>query len=300
MKLTHALAFPALLVTAAALNAQTTPPPPQRTFGNGTLPEFLQPYDIDKDGKLSAEEREAARKDRADRQKEAFDRCDTDGDGKLSREEIEAARAAARQKIEDLRKQRFEEADKDDSGALDKDEFAAMCRIGTLPQDVIDRIFSYLDADASGGISLEEFMRSFQPPPPPPQIPPFATADADSSGDVTSAEFVAACTAAGIPELKAKEIFARLDWNKDGVLKPGEYPGTMPPPPPPPQPKPLPEFAVADVDQSGFLSPMEFKAAAMVAMIPGREADEMFIKADANRDRRLSAEEYGTLLPPAE
>ena len=33
----------------------------KKTFGDGTLPEFLVPYDVNEDGELDAEERQAAR-----------------------------------------------------------------------------------------------------------------------------------------------------------------------------------------------------------------------------------------------
>ena len=71
MKLTIALVAWAFLATGMSVKAQTG-----RSFGNGTLPEFLKPYDTNNDGTLSAEERLAARNGRIDRMQEALANSD--------------------------------------------------------------------------------------------------------------------------------------------------------------------------------------------------------------------------------
>ena len=61
--------------------------------GKKSPPEVIEKYDTDGDGKLSEEERKAAREARRAKILEEFD---TDGDGKLSGEEKKAAREAMR------------------------------------------------------------------------------------------------------------------------------------------------------------------------------------------------------------
>lgn len=296
MKVTHALALLALLSAGAAVQAQT--PPPGRTFGDGSLPEFLKPYDANNDGVLSAEEREAARKDRIARREEALAKWDTDGDGKLSPEEIAAARKAACDRINQIREQRFDDADTDDDGYLSAEEFAAMVP-PEIPDDMVDRIFNHLDADDDNQIAKAEFLRACEPPPPPPPPPPipgFETADVNpTDGQVSPEEFVTALTAAGFTAEQARHLFARHDADHNGTLSPTEYPGAKPPPPPPPV---LPPFDVADADDNGTVSKPEFMRAANAAGIPGPVAEDMFRRADRDRNWVLGPLEYGSLLPP--
>ena len=292
MKLTYALAISALFAATAATRAQTTPPP--RSFGDGGLPEFLQPYDVNGDGVLSAEERDAARAARPTRENNALSQWDTNHDGVLSQAELDAARQATQTHIDALRGQRFDEADTNHDGFLDLAEFTAMCAHANLPADLVNRIFTQI-AGADNLISRAEFLRSCEPPPPPPQLPPFATADADSSGDVSLAEFTTALAALTPPvdAQHATDLFHRLDGNHDGKLVPGEYPGTRPLPPPA-----LPAFAVADANSDGFVSHDEFLAVATAAGYAPLAAEGRFLEADRNHDRRLDLIEYFSLLPP--
>ena len=62
-----------------------------KVFGNGTLPEFLVKYDLNEDGVLDEEERQAAKDARKNRAKERRALWDTDEDGEISKEEREAA-----------------------------------------------------------------------------------------------------------------------------------------------------------------------------------------------------------------
>lgn len=131
-----------------------------KTFGDGSLPEFLAKYDLDGDGALNEEERQAAKEDRKTRAQERRESWDTDGDGEISDEEREAARDALRAKIEERRNERFAEADTDEDGALSTEEFAAIGAIARLAErrpEAAEKIFARLDADENGSISAEEF-----------------------------------------------------------------------------------------------------------------------------------------------
>ena len=309
MKLTIALAAWAFLATGMSVHAQSG-----RTFGNGTLPEFLKPYDTDNSGTLSAEEREAARKGRVDRMQEALAKWDTNGDGKLSPTEIEAARKAARDEVDAIRNQRFLDADKNlvdtpGYGYLSLAEFTAMIPLppeGAPPLD-ITRMFGFLDADKDGQISLAEFLAPCPKSPPPPDMPPLremlAFVQVDTNADkVISPEEFAVFVKRPIPGLTDDQIaamFAKLDANTDNGITPDEWPLQDPMQPPvTTTPLPLPAFATANKNGDGWVDPMEFGMAACASHIPALLVPDMFRKADVNRDFKLNATEYASIPSP--
>lgn len=171
MKLNTTLLLSAVLLAAAP--AGQAADPPRNPFGSGELPEILKPFDVDNDGKLSEEERQAyikavkegqvARPGRppGERPKNPFD---TDGDGKLSEEEKAAAQEAIRAKIEAERTRRFDELDKDDDGFLTAEEFLG---VPGIRPELAARILAHLDKDADGKISKDEFLAALRPPRPP-------------------------------------------------------------------------------------------------------------------------------------
>lgn len=167
MKTTTALLFGALLFGAAA-NAQS---PTRQRFGTGELPEFLKPYDLDGDGKLSEEEHQAAMK--ALRESKPVrpgikNPIDTDGDGKVSDAERKAARDAAAAKVAEERIKRFNELDADQSGELTAEELKAIPRVTDA---IIAQMIARLDTDKNGTVSQDEFTTVLKPIEPP--VPPF-------------------------------------------------------------------------------------------------------------------------------
>ena len=131
-----------------------------KVFGNGNLPEFLVKYDLNEDGVLDEEEKQAAKDARKERAIERRSKWDTDEDGKISKEEREAARDALRAKIEEKRLARFAEVDTDGDGSLSAEEFGAIGsikRLGKWSPRSIERIFARLDDDENEGISADEF-----------------------------------------------------------------------------------------------------------------------------------------------
>lgn len=157
-------------LTMGQVNAQTNDH--GRTFGDGTLPDFLEIYDTDGDGVLSEEERQAMREARRDDRHQHFiDEWDTDGDGVLSEEEKEAAHIAIRERIIARRALRFDEADINGDGFLSPEEFKAIPAVARLLHEYPEKvrmIFNRLDADDDGLISKEEFMAHLHHRSPPP------------------------------------------------------------------------------------------------------------------------------------
>jgi Ca2+-binding EF-hand superfamily protein len=224
-------------VTGTPADAQT-----RKQFGTGELPEFLKPYDLDNDGKLSVEERlayeKAVREARPPRPG-TKNPWDTNGDGVLSEEEKQAAREAIAAKMLEHRTKRFNELDKNSDGFLDSTELAAIPRI--TPEQVAAMI-KHLDKDADGKISKEEFLSAMRPPLPPlpplPPMPPYPLGriplalqayDADKNGQISLDEW--------------RAFVAAVDTNKDGRMSLDEWkayvlahPELLPPPPPPPAP----------------------------------------------------------------
>lgn len=278
MKTTPILIASSLLL-AAGVRAQTTEPTPPRPFGTGELPEFLKPYDLDGDGKLSTEERQAFEKAMREARPKLPGRLnpwDTNGDGKLSPEEIQAARDAVAAKIRETRIKRFNELDVNEDGELSAEELKA---IPGITDEMVARMISHLDKDANGTISLEEFLavlRPVQPPCPLPQPlpnpfpttgipcpPPLAKFDTDRNGRLSLTEVQA--------------VIAALDTDKDGTVSPAEWEAYLksmvPQPPPFPLPQPLPDpfpatglsypspLAKFDADRNGKLSLAEAQAA---------------------------------------
>jgi Ca2+-binding EF-hand superfamily protein len=171
--------YTALLTSLLALAALPAQAGDRKPFGTGELPEIMKPFDVNADGKLSAEERqafEAAMRDKA--KGDLLKKFDTNGDGVLSPEELKAARDAARARMEEKRTARFNEMDTNKDGFLSPAEFKPPVN---LPADLVTAIFNHLDKDKDGKISKTEFLAACAgpiggggTPPPPPRdgLPP--------------------------------------------------------------------------------------------------------------------------------
>ena len=132
-----------------------------RAFGNRGFYEFPTECDIDGDGIIAEEEREAMRDARRERYQSRLDRWDTDGDGMLSEQEREAAKEARRQRMEEKRTERFDEADIDEDGFLSFVEFSALPAVERLNENHPDKpgwIFNNLDTNGDGLVNVEEFV----------------------------------------------------------------------------------------------------------------------------------------------
>ena len=192
----HTYLFLCLLILPVTGLAQ------ERTFGNGTLSEFLSLYDVDDSGGLSPEELRALSADRKNsknngnkgnkgnsakrgiqlgngpknRVARVKSRWDTDGDGKISHSEREAAKSAIRKQIEARRALRFDEVDNNSDGFLTLAEFNSISAVSAVDEarpGVSDELYYNLDLDNDGKVSKEEFLRKIDSLPvvDPAKIP---------------------------------------------------------------------------------------------------------------------------------
>jgi Ca2+-binding EF-hand superfamily protein len=127
-----------------------------KTFGDGSLPDFLATYDTNGDGMIDEEERQAMVEARKAAREERRAEIDTDGDGVISEEERQAARQAVRDRIEAKRQERFNEIAGED-GLLSLEEFSALPQFANVDPERVAALFNHLDTDDSGFVTFEEF-----------------------------------------------------------------------------------------------------------------------------------------------
>jgi Ca2+-binding EF-hand superfamily protein len=223
------LAAALLLGVSTTIASAQTPAPDRKAFGTGELPEFLKPYDIDEDGKLSIEERQAYEKATREARQQRPGRVnpwDTDGDGVLSEEEKAAARAAIAERIKAERTKRFNELDTDDDGKLTAEELGKIPHI--KPEQVAAMIARLDTADEAGVkdgmISLEEFLAALRPVEPP--FPPFPLPQPLPKFKVPCPLLVKAFDTSGDGMLDQTELaamLAALDTSGDGRISLEEW-----------------------------------------------------------------------------
>lgn len=212
-----------------AANAQPTGPN-RKPFGTGELPEFLKPYDLDDDGKLSIEERQAyeqATREARQQRPGRVNPWDTNSDGVLSDEEKAAARAALTDRIKTVRTKRFNELDTDDDGFLTALELA---KIPNITPEQVDAMIARLDKAAEGGlkdgkISLEEFLVALRPVEPP--FPPFPLPQPLPRVRIACHLLLKAFDTSPKDQMLSPEelaaMLAALDTNTDGKISPDEW-----------------------------------------------------------------------------
>jgi Ca2+-binding EF-hand superfamily protein len=118
------------LLTAAAGSARAEEGQPAE---RPDAPWFVKRYDKDGDGKISPEERQAAKDEwQKKREQRALKNFDKDGDGKMSPEEW----AAFEQSEKDHKQQLLQKFDKDGDGKLSKTEWAEARKAHQVPESI--------------------------------------------------------------------------------------------------------------------------------------------------------------------
>ncbi|MCH1499939.1 MAG: hypothetical protein L7U83_12835 [Akkermansiaceae bacterium] len=140
-----------ILVASSLLGSAILAQGLSKSFGDGTLPEFLMRYDVNDDGIIDEEERQAIKEER-----KAARQSRRNGGGKMSLEERLAARDSIRERILSKRAKKFAEIAGAD-GVLSLEELSSLPAFKNAFKERVDSIFARLDSDKSGDVSLEEF-----------------------------------------------------------------------------------------------------------------------------------------------
>ncbi len=128
----------------------------EKTAISARLPEFLRVFDVNDDGVIDEEERQAIRDYRHQLREERRVSIDLDDDGEISIEEVAIARESIRESIATRRLERFSQIAGEDA-LLTFEELLIIPGISDLPPVTIEAIFARLDADESGAVDVDEF-----------------------------------------------------------------------------------------------------------------------------------------------
>lgn len=140
-----------ILVASSLLGSAILAQGLSKSFGDGTLPEFLMRYDVNDDGIIDEEERQAIKEER-----KAARQSRRNSGGKMSLKERLAARDSIRERILSKRAKKFAEIAGED-GVLSLEELSSLPAFKNAFKERVDSIFARLDSDKSGDVSLEEF-----------------------------------------------------------------------------------------------------------------------------------------------
>lgn len=196
-------------------------------------------------------------------------------------------------------------ADTDHDGFISAAEFAAMPRLQKIPAEKRDHLFQRLDKDADGKLSRDELgpLTKMDGPGPPRQ--PLWELDADKSGGVSLEEFKAGHFLRKLPPEKQQELFKRLDTDSDGVITPKDHPQSPFKHPDGPHTNHRPEsdepghiIYKLDFDGDGALSFEEFRAGPAVKNLTEAEQLARFKLLDRNGDQKISPEDVPPPAPP--
>lgn len=206
-------------------------------------------------------------------------------------------------------------ADADHDGFIAQAEFNAMPRVLNLPEEMRGNIFKRLDKNGDGKLSREELMELGRPHDGEP-LKRLWELDADKSGGVSLEEFKEGQIMKKIPPERLAELFKRLDTDGDGLITPKDRPnmprGDERNRPNGPEGRHFDQggeplhvepgrmgniIQKLDTNGDGSLSFEEFRSGPFAKDLTEDEQEERFEKLDKNGDHKISKEDLPTPAP---
>jgi len=203
----------------------------------------------------------------------------------------------------------WENADTNRDGFISVAEFHAISRIQVLPEEKREGIFKRLDKNEDGNLSRNELMRFSKPHDSPPRKRLWEL-DADRSGGISLEEFRHGQFFKKLPPGKMKEVFNHLDTDGDGLITPRDRPepsfkkgeGKPRPNKGPKGPEVhrseegdpgrlIKLIRKLDQDADGSLSFEEFRVGSGIKDLTEDDQEDRFNKLDHNGDLKISKED---------
>lgn len=117
----------------------------------------------------------------------------------------------------------FKRMDKNRDGNISKEEFFADQRFERLPEEKRDKFFARLDRDGDGMIGKEE-IREMRKDAERRAKDQFRQLDVDQSGGLNFEEFSKGEFFGKLPEERRRQIFGRMDTDKNGEINDKDRP----------------------------------------------------------------------------
>jgi len=196
----------------------------------------------------------------------------------------------------------WEKYDANGDGFLSVEEFQSIPRIARLPEEKQMQLFKRLDKNADGKVSqdeLREIRRDRGGDRPVRGMRRLMELDANGSGGVSLEEFRAGEMFANLPPERVEALFRRLDTDGDGEITPADRP-ELPPilrQGPRGEREERPEahrrlFNQLDINKSGFLDFEQFRKARGITNLDEDAQEKLFLRLDSDGNRKLSFEEF--------